>query len=97
MLQLALGAILGYILGAFLKVSIYSKKSGLGFFGAFTFSAISFIFFVISLAIYAEVELGATRQPIWVGQTSLFISCGLFYGIKRRKKLEADIERDVSE
>lgn len=88
MLFLTITGILGYFFGWLLKSSLFAKKRGVGWIGALASFGLSFFVTVLGFSMYAEIELGASAQPVWVGQAAGYFSAGLLFGIKRRKSLE---------
>lgn len=86
MLQLIIASIAGYIAGSIFRGMFFQKNNGTGWPLALVFALAGWFMAAIGLSIYAEIYLGASRPPLWVGGTALFFSGGIFYGIKRHKK-----------
>jgi len=79
------GAAVGYALGLILKSIFFEASGGASWVASFVIAFVFCIICVLGLSIFAELRLGAQRQPSWVGGTAFFFAWGLFVGVKRRK------------
>lgn len=84
MVQMIIAAVVGYFFGSLLRTTAFSDRGGAGWGVSLGIAIASWLVAVLGLTIFAQTQLGATGQPVWVGSTSLFFAGGLFYGVKRK-------------
>jgi hypothetical protein len=77
------GAVLGYVLGLAFRHSIFSAKGGASAVLSLVLASLIWLAAVLAFSIYAEIELGAKRQPAWVGLSAFFAAASFFFGVRK--------------
>lgn len=78
--------LIGYGLGWLSRNTLFSTKQGAGMVASLLMSGFVWIASVLAVTIYAELELGITGAPSWIGSCSTILALSFFFGVLRRKQ-----------
>ncbi len=77
---------IGYALGSAIRHTFKKEAAPVRRVGAVLISFVICVLAILGYSIYAELALGATKQPAWVGFWSLLTGCMAYTGLRAGNK-----------